>query len=79
MFTVFAKRIFVLQSASPCNAATVCFSYRLNGLTMLSSKVADHFCVSVYVVAFQETNTGTLRPHPHFLCYEHSIWTGDGP
>jgi hypothetical protein len=30
MFTVFAKRIFVLQSASPCNAATVCFSYRLN-------------------------------------------------
>ena len=28
--------------------------------------------ISFTSLHFKQRNTGTLRPHPHFLCYEHS-------
>ena len=79
MFTVFAKRIFVSQSASPCNAATVCFSYRLNSrLNDVVESGGSLLPISLRRCIL-ETKRRNLTAASSLLCYEHSIWTGDGP
>ena len=54
------EKDFCAAISQPVQCRDCLFLLRLNGLTMLSSKVADHFCLSVYVVAFLETKRRNL-------------------